>query len=89
MYLTSPGRPTDIGLQLGKAVLAAGKDRGGCSYFFCFVTFFHFPLSPLFLSFIFSTISFTSFLPFSGRQNKMTCKDSRVVKPHYNQNHIN
>ena len=31
VYLASPGRPTDIGLQLGKAaVLIADKGRGGC-----------------------------------------------------------
>ena len=30
MYLTSPGHPTDIGLQLGEGViLLAGKGRGG------------------------------------------------------------
>ena len=46
MYLMSPGRPTDIGLQLGKA---------------CY------PLSSLFLSFISSTISSITLLPFSGR----------------------
>ena len=28
MYLTSPGRPNDIGLQMGNAILAAGKGRG-------------------------------------------------------------
>ena len=30
VYLTSPGHPTDIGLQLGKACfVVAGKGRGG------------------------------------------------------------
>ena len=30
MYITSPGCPTDTGLQLGKGIiLAAGKGRGG------------------------------------------------------------
>ena len=40
MYLTSPGRPTDIDLQLGKAytILAAGKGRGGM---FLFLLFLH------------------------------------------------
>ena len=36
-------------------------------------------------SFIFSTISSISFLPFSGRQHKVTHKGWRVVKPQYNQ----
>ena len=44
------------------AVLAAGKGRGGeCCYFFCSLTFFHFPLSSLLLSFICYTISSISF----------------------------
>ena len=39
-YLTSPGRPTDNGLQLGKAaILLAGKGRGGM---FLFLLFLHF-----------------------------------------------
>ena len=30
MYITSPGRPTDIGLQLARpAILVTGKGRGG------------------------------------------------------------
>ena len=33
-------------------ILAAGKGRGECFYFFCFFTFIHFSLSPLSLSFI-------------------------------------
>ena len=44
MYLTPPGHPTDIGLQLGKAILVAGKGKGECFYFFCFITFFLVPL---------------------------------------------
>ena len=40
VYLTSPGRPTDIGLQLGKAaILVVGKGRGGM---FLFLLFLHF-----------------------------------------------
>ena len=54
------------------AVLAAGKGRG--EMFFCFITFFHFLLSPLAISFISSTISSISILPFSGRRHKMTHK---------------
>ena len=46
-----------------------------CFYFICFFTFIHFALSPLSLSFISSTISSISFLPFSGRRYKMTHKD--------------
>ena len=68
MYLTSPGRPTDNGLQLGK------KGRGGMLYFFCFFTFILVRLFYLSLSFISSTISSISFLPFSGRRHKMTHK---------------
>ena len=49
------------------AILVAGKGRGGCFYFFCFFTFIPVPLSSLLLSFISSTISSISFLPFSGR----------------------
>ena len=39
MYLTSLGRPTDIGLQLGKACLVAGKGRGGMFLFLLFLYF--------------------------------------------------
>ena len=40
MYLTSPGCPVDIGLQLGKACCFAGaKGRGGI---FIFLLFLHF-----------------------------------------------
>ena len=56
------------------AVLAAGMGRGGMFNFFCVFTFIHFPLSPLSLSFISSTISSISLLPFSGRRHKMTHK---------------
>ena len=67
------------------AVLAAGMGRGGMFNFFCVFTFIHFPLSPLSLSFISSTISSISLLPFSGRRHKMTHKHWRVVKPQHNQ----
>ena len=44
-------------------------------------------LSPLSLSFISSTISSISLLPFSGRRHKMTHKGWRVVKTQHNQIH--
>ena len=66
-------------------ILAAGKGRGECFYFFWFFTFIHFPLSPLSRSFISSTMSSSSLLPFSGRRHKMTHKGWRVVKPQHNQ----
>ena len=56
------------------AILVAGKGRGGMFLLFCFFTFIPVPLSSLFLSYISSTISSISFLPFSGRQHKMTHK---------------
>ena len=57
------------------AILVAGKGRGGM--FLCFLLLFFFAfipvnLSSLSLSFISSTISSVSFLPFSGRRHKMT-----------------
>ena len=65
--------------------LVTGKGRGGMFYFFCFFTFILVRLSYLSLSFISSTISSISFLPFSGRRHKMTHKGWRVVKPQHNQ----
>ena len=59
------------------AILVAGKGRGG------FFTFIPVPLSSLSVSFISSTISSVSFLPFSGRQHKMTHKGWHVVKPQH------
>ena len=57
------------------AILVEGKGRGGeCFNFFCFFTFIPVPHSSLSLSFISSTISSISFLPFSGRRYKMTHK---------------
>ena len=67
-------------------ILAAGKFRGGMFLFllFFFVFFFTFipvPLSSMSFSFLSSTVSSISFLPFSGRWHKMTHKGWRVVKP--------
>ena len=53
--------------------------------FFCFFPFIPARLSFLSLSFISSTISSISFLPFSGRRHKMIDKGWRVVKPQHNQ----
>ena len=53
------------------AILAAGK---GKVLFLLFLHFHYFSLSPLFLSFISSTISSISLLPFSGRLHYMTHK---------------
>ena len=76
MYLTSPGRPTDIGLQLDKACYPCSRleGEGGGGYFFCFFTFIPVTISPLFLSFISSTNSSISLLLFSGQRHKMTHK---------------
>ena len=52
------------------AILVEGKGRGRIFLFLLFPV----PLSSLFLSFISSTISSISFLPFSGRGNKITHK---------------
>ena len=67
------------------AILAAGKGRRECFYFFCFFLYIPVPLSFLCLSFIFSTISSISFLPFSGKRHNMTHKGWRVVKPQHDQ----
>ena len=68
-------------LTVGQNLLSLLQVRveGECSNFFCFVTFFHLPLSPLSFSFISSAISSISFLPFPGRRHKMTHKGWRVV----------
>ena len=57
------------------AILVAGKGRGGFFFIYCYYTFIPVPLSSLSLSFI----SSISFLPFSGRRQKMTHKGRRVV----------
>ena len=54
------------------AKLVKGKGRGGMFLFLLFLHFHFVPLSSLSLSFISSTISFISFLPFSWRRHKMT-----------------
>ena len=57
------------------AILVAGKGRGGMFLFLLFFfTFICVSLSSRSLSFISSTISSISFLPFSGRCHKMTHK---------------
>ena len=53
------------------AILAAGKGRRGMFLFLLFFfTFIDFPLSPLSLSFISSTISSVSLRPFLGDDTK-------------------
>ena len=53
MYLMSLGVQLRLDYSWTRpAVLAAGKGREECFYFFCFFTSIHFPLSPLSLSFI-------------------------------------
>ena len=52
------------------AILVAGKGKGGMFFYFCFFTFIPVPVSSLSVSFISSTISSFSFLPFSWRQHK-------------------
>ena len=75
MYLTSPGRPTDIGLQMDKsAILVAGKGRGGMFLFLLFLrfhscsSFFHIRLFHL-LCYLFYLLS-----PFLWETHKMTHK---------------
>ena len=76
VHLTSPGRPTDIGFQLGKACYSCRvRVEGGGMFFTSSVS----SLSLLFLflpcpSLLTPTISAISFLPFSGRRHKMTHK---------------
>ena len=52
MYLTSPGRPTDIGVQLGKACYPCSRYKGRerMFYFLCFFTFIPVHVSSLSLS---------------------------------------
>ena len=77
-------------LTVGQGLISLYQVRveGECLYFFCFFTFIPVPLSTLFLSFISSTISSVSFLPFSGRRHKMAHKGWHVVKPQLNQSTI-
>ena len=57
------------------AILVAGKGRGGMFLFLLFLSLsFLFLFLPYPSSFISATIFSISFLPFSGRQHKMTHK---------------
>ena len=87
MYLTSPGRPAEIGLQLGKACFPCCRytDRGEMFLFLPFLHFHSFSSFSPALSFISSTIFSISLLPFSGRRHKMTQKGCRVVKLQHSQ----
>ena len=71
----------------GQGLLSVQQVRveGGIYHFFCFFTIIHFPLPPMSLSFIFSTISSISLLLSFWRRHKMTHKGWHVVKLHYNQ----
>ena len=73
------------------AILIAGKGEGNVfiSSFFYFFPFIPVPLSSLALSFISSTISSISYLPFSGRRHKMTHRGWRFVKHQHNQKLLN
>ena len=68
------GAPSWYWLTVGQGLLFLQQVRveGECCYFFCSFTFSHFPFTSLPLSFISSTISSISFLPFSGRRHKLT-----------------
>ena len=66
------------------AILVAGKGRGGMFLFLLFLHFHSCSSIFLFLSFISSTVSSITLLPFSGRRHKMTHKGWRVVKPQHN-----
>ena len=72
VYLTSVGRRTDIGLQLGKLSLLS-LEQVRVEFFF--ISSVPVQLSFLLLSFISSTISSISFPPFSERRHKMTHSD--------------
>ena len=67
------------------AILVAGKGRGQMFLTLLFLYFHFSSLSSLSLSFISSTISSISFLPFSGRRHKMTHKGWCVIKPQHSQ----
>ena len=86
VYLTLPGRPTDIGLHLGirLAIIVADKGRGGM---FLFLLFLHFhSCSSFFPVTLFHLLYylFCLFSLFSGR-HKMTHKGWTVGKPQLNQ----
>ena len=88
-YVT--GVPNLYWLTVGQGLLSLQQVRaeGECCYFFCFFTFIPVPLSSLFLSFIFSSISSISIFPFSGRWHKMTHKGWYVIKPQHSQSRVN
>ena len=71
MYLASPGRAYKWARP---AVLAAGKGKGWGGVISSVSSLSFIFLSPLSLSFVFSTITSASLLSFSGRWHKMTHK---------------
>ena len=67
------------------AILVAGKGRVGKVFISSVSSLSFIFISPLSFSFISSTLSSISFLPFSGRWHKMTHKGWPVIKPQHNQ----
>ena len=79
MYLTSPGRPTDIGLQLGKA----DKGRGG--NVFLFLLFLHFNSCSSFFPVPLFHLIFYLFSPFLWETKQNDLQGLTCLKPQYNQ----
>ena len=88
------GAPNWYWLTVGQGLLSLQQVRveGGCCYFFCSFTFFHFPFTSLVLSFISSTISsslflsfISSFYLFSPFLWETTQNDSQGMMCHLNQ----
>ena len=76
MYLTSPGCPTDIGLQWARlAILVTGKGRGGM---FLFLLFLHFHSCSSFFSVSVFQLFYYLFCLFSPFFWEMTQNDPQV-----------
>ena len=73
-YVTGASNWDWLTVEQGLLSLQQVRVDGEWFYFFCFFIFIHFPLSPLSLSFISSTISSICLLPVYGRWHKMTHK---------------
>ena len=81
-YVTGASNWDWLTVWKGLLSLQQARVEGECFYFFCFFVLIHFPLSPLSLSFISSTISSIAVL---WRRHKMTHNGWHVVKPQHNQ----